>query len=329
MGQAKKGRVRLPPSKASSSAASSAASSKRGSSQVDTSVPAEPSPPVSWNTVVAFCVVLAGALAFAVTAVGLVRRMFDQRFSWSLLDSTNKRLSRATYSESSLYFTFLEEYAQAPSFFDAVAGALRDNKTEYPDVINPLSRFNIWQEIMIGQMWRSGFKQYFEDPLDLMIESIFVMQGVSYVGMIVLAWYLGGANLFALACGFVAIASYAHIAATEQINCFRAVQFPILRENYSVPFMWYQLLVLCNMLRAGASNTLPQAQARGCWKWSWGWKNTGLFVATSLMLTGWQFAPFLLLLQVGALLATFIAGYASLKTVAHISRILVSFHRYF
>ncbi len=143
---------------------------------------------MTWDAVLAVLLVAAGAVAFAVVSTDLIRRMFANRFSWPLLDATNKRLSRALYSESSLYYTFLEEYARAPTFSAAIAGALRDNRTEWPDVINPVSRFNIWQELAIGQLWRSGLKATFPDPLDLMIESIWVMQGVSYVGIVLLAW---------------------------------------------------------------------------------------------------------------------------------------------
>ena len=293
-----------------------AAVNKNLASSDETEIAAEQ--PWAWLDLLAFVVVLAGALACATLSIDMLRKMFDQRFSWSLLDATQKRLGRATYSESSLYYTFLEEYARAPSFSAAVQGVLSDNLTEYPDTINPLSRFNIWQEVVIGQLWRSGLKQYVADPLELMIESIWVMQAVSYAGMILLAWYLGGANVLALACGFVAIATYANIAATERMNCFRAIQFPMLRENYSVPFMWYQLWALCSTLRAGARGTLARHSVSV--------RDVALFVASTLMLTGWQFAPFLVLLQVGALLATYIAGYATLSVVARIGKVLVRTH---
>ena len=310
MGNAKKGRARK-------RAAGSTAAAKRGTRNAAAAKedPVLPKPPLSWHAVLSFFVVLAAAVTFSIYTWDFLRKMFNTRFTWDLLDATDKRLGRATYSESSLYFTFLEEYASAPTVADAIYGVIRDNKTEYPDVINPMSRFNIWQEVIIGQLWRSGLKEYVADPLDLMIESIWVMQCFSFVGMIILAWYLGGANFFSLACGFVAIATYANIAATERLNCFRAVQFPMLRENYSVPFMWYQLVAVCASLRAGARNTLPRTL--------WTTSNFALFVSSALMLTGWQFAPFLVLLQVGALLATYIGGYVSLKTVANICTVIV------
>ena len=81
----------------------------------------------------------------------------------------------------------------------------------------------------------------------------------------------------------------------------------------------YQLLLLAKLLRAGAASALPQRG--GLLRTVTG---AALFAATALMLTGWQFAPFLLLLQVGALLATYIAGYAELHVVAQICTVLVS-----
>lgn len=270
------------------------------------------------NTYGSFVLLLGITILLSVQTVDVLKKMFDQRFTWNLLDSTNKRLSRATYSESSLYFTFLEEYTQAPTLFSAIAGVLRDNKTEYPEVINAISRFNIWQEIIVGQLWRSGLKKYFVDPLDLIIESVWVLQATSFVGMALLAWNLGGSNVLSISCSFVALGTYAHIASTEKLNCFRAVQFPLLRENFSVPFMWYQLIAVCGIIKRSstASSVVKRSQSMV--------ERAILFITTTLVLLGWQFAPFLLLLQVGALLATYIVGYITFDTLAFICKILVS-----
>jgi hypothetical protein len=327
--QNKSGKPQAPPP-----AANGAVAAKQSAAAAAAATAAAPAAaPLTWDTLAGLVVVLVAGLAVAWHTNGLLRRMFNQRFSWELLSATDKRLSRAMYSESALYYTFMEEYVEAPSFTAAVATALRDNRTEYPEVINAVSRFNIWQELVVGQLWRSGLSSYFPDPLDLMIESIWFMQGVSYLGIALLAWYLGGANLLSLACSFVALASYAHVAATERMNCFRAVQFPMLRENYSVPCMWYQLLAVAAIVRrdggrdssAGGSSTINWSGGGGGIVARLTSVEAALFITSVLMLTAWQFAPFLLLLQVGALLATYIAGYASLQTLARICKVLVRF----
>ncbi|CAD7944889.1 unnamed protein product, partial [Amoebophrya sp. A120] len=61
----------------------------------------------------------------------------------------------ALTTESGFYYSFYEEFIRAESWADAWRQLLFDERSEYPNNINALSRFNIYAEVSCGVLFRA------------------------------------------------------------------------------------------------------------------------------------------------------------------------------
>lgn len=57
-------------------------------------------------------------------------------------------------TESGLYYSYFKQYVEAPDFTTAMHRYTRDNKTEFPNEVNILERFNIYQEFFLGVIYK-------------------------------------------------------------------------------------------------------------------------------------------------------------------------------
>ncbi|CAJ1461588.1 unnamed protein product, partial [Effrenium voratum] len=59
-------------------------------------------------------------------------------------------------TENAFYYSYYEEFVEAPTLGAAMGRMLRDDRSEAPDVINALHRFNIYQEVICGLLFRGA-----------------------------------------------------------------------------------------------------------------------------------------------------------------------------
>ena len=58
-------------------------------------------------------------------------------------------------TESGLYFSYYKTLVLSPSIKEGVRRLMYDNVTEYQRTINILERFNVYQEVVLGVLYKS------------------------------------------------------------------------------------------------------------------------------------------------------------------------------
>ena len=82
------------------------------------------------------------AAAFATT---FAARRFESVHHLSALDPLEQEMTLTT--ESAFYYSYYREVTDAPSLWTAWEELRADRRTEAPDTINVLQRFNVLQEV--------------------------------------------------------------------------------------------------------------------------------------------------------------------------------------
>ncbi|CAE8661781.1 unnamed protein product, partial [Polarella glacialis] len=93
------------------------------------------------------------ALALVVGVLHYFEVSGYSRELWTLSVQEQKAVSLKT--ENAFYYSYYEETVLAPSVGAALGAALRDSRSEAPDTINAIRRFNIYQEIFTGLLYRA------------------------------------------------------------------------------------------------------------------------------------------------------------------------------
>lgn len=57
-------------------------------------------------------------------------------------------------TEAGLYYSFFKQIVEAPSFSQGLYDLTHDNVTEHLRTINILERFNIYQEVILGALYK-------------------------------------------------------------------------------------------------------------------------------------------------------------------------------
>lgn len=249
------------------------------------------------------------ALAVLVGAIhsAHIYHLFENDRYFSALSSLERDLSFRT--EMGLYYSYYKTVIEASSFTEGVNRLVYDNITEYPDTINTLKRFNLYPEVVLGGMYRvvSRLMTPFEiksvecyqiqrgygqppietcsgigDPHYFYIYCVFGLNSLLPVAILLLSLYLSE-NLLG---GIVSVLMffYNHGEAT------RVMWTPPLRESFSMPFLYLQLLVLTWIIKK-KSSVLTDYILYG--------------VISLLFMLPWQFAQFTLLTQVLCLQAVY------------------------
>eukprot|EP00392_Amoebophrya_sp_AT5.2_P006058 g6068.t1 len=58
-------------------------------------------------------------------------------------------------TENGFYYSFYDAFVQKPTWAEAGSSVLYDDRSEWPSVINALTRFNIWPEVVMGCAFRA------------------------------------------------------------------------------------------------------------------------------------------------------------------------------
>ena len=251
--------------------------------------------------------VISIAIGIATIYYFYICNLFESDLFFSHLSTLERELAFRT--EMGLYYSYYKTVAEAPSLLEGIQTLLRNNRTEYPTTINTLQRFNLYPEVILGIMYRGlrnilpktcyqinrGYNQPsvescvgVGDIHNFYVTCIFALNGMLGGLIFFVGWSLSGS----LMGGTVSIVQFMfnHGEAT------RIMWTPPLRESFSFPFLFLQLLVLINSLKSkefGLNRYLA------------------LTVSTACFMVPWQFAQFALFTQLLALLAIYMLGYLS------------------
>ena len=174
----------------------------------------------------------------------------------------------------------------SPTLREGVGALLVDDRTEFPDTINVIQRFNIFQEIFCAILYRIANSTM--EPLEFYTRCVFAVYGIGVGGMVMLACRLNK-SIFG---GMAALIFYVGLMQTV---ASRMWIMPALRESFGVSLLFLQLLSLASLLRSPAK---PKAA------------DLAKFVlATLAFMMSWQLTHFLMFTQAGILFGLHLVAY--------------------
>lgn len=247
----------------------------------------------------------AAALAIA-TASGvayfLENLMYTRHIKW--LPTAEMEMVVSLQTENGFYFSYYRELLHARTFVEGLKRIIWDARSEYPDVINALRRFNLYQEVFLALAYRtltaSGL-QHVVSSWDFFRYAVYGLNGVGQAALALLAAEVSGN-----AAAGVAFYLYAWFNRFQmsRLGTYASLN---LREQYGIPLLWLQTLCLWHLLRG-----FDYARSGGDGRRQLLWASFG--ICTFLFLLVWQFSPFLLLLQLTALYFVYLVlGYRALR----------------
>uniref|UniRef100_A0A8C4QA88 Dpy-19-like 1, like (H. sapiens) n=1 Tax=Eptatretus burgeri TaxID=7764 RepID=A0A8C4QA88_EPTBU len=228
-----------------------------------------------------------------------ISSLFENDRHFSHLSSLERELTFRT--EMGLYYSYYKTIAEAPEFLSGLEQIMRDNLTEFPQVINTLERFNLYPEVLLSAWYRvyTAVNDAFDlsttqcwtvkrgEGLDSVescegmgdlayfyVNMVFVLNGVMMAVFYLYGAYLSGSQLggvVTVACFF-----FNHGEGT------RVMWTPPLRESFSYPFLILQMLLVTCVLRCPAPKMRILIM---------------LVSATLFFMLPWQFSQFVMLVQ--------------------------------
>ena len=264
--------------------------------------------------------VLAIAVGIGVAYYSYISTLFENDLFFSRLSTLERELAFRT--EMGLYYSYYKAVVEAPTLSQGISSLLKDNRTEYPSTINTLERFNLYPEVVLGLLFRGlriglkrdcfeitrGYKQPkvescvgLGDIHNFYVTCIFALNGMLGGLIFYLGWSLSGS----LWGGALSMSQFLY----NHSESTRIMWTPPLRESFSFPFFFLQLLVVIKSLRTS----------------SFTWRHgLSLTMSTVGFMIPWQFAQFALFTQLLSLLGTYLLGYLSYKRFQGIMICLLS-----
>ncbi|CAJ1376933.1 unnamed protein product, partial [Effrenium voratum] len=198
-------------------------------------------------------------------------------------------------TENAFYYSYYEEFVEAPTLGAAMGRMLRDDRSEAPDVINALHRFNIYQEVICGLLFRGAAhflgRENLVDPWYFFRSCSYALQGLGHVALLRLLAALTGDGWPALMPGLsLAILTFLHRLDFSRIHDVGMLE---LRENWAMPVIIAQVWAMTKLLM-----THPDLCGEESWdflRWRWAYR-----LLTVVCILVWQFSAFAFLLQVSA-----------------------------
>ncbi|XP_070581349.1 protein C-mannosyl-transferase DPY19L3-like [Ptychodera flava] len=201
--------------------------------------------------------------------------LHENRLWFSNIQEVEREISFRT--ESGLYYSYYKQMINAKSLKQGLYELTHDNITENWRTINVLERMNIYQEVILSVLYKTLNIQKWLQPVFFYIYSVFTIHGLYLIALYMTTWMLSESWL----AGVLAAAFYVF----NKDDSTR-VEFTIpLRESFSLPFLFLQILFITYYLKPGLSAT-KQRLSCCC-----------IAVCTFLFALSWQFAQFVLLLQ--------------------------------
>ena len=261
-----------------------------------------------------------------------IENLFENDKYFSHLSTLERELSFRT--ESGLYYYYFKllvskqkvsignkkdalniyryEYNNENIFKNIQNNIINDNRTEYPNTINALERFNLYPELLTAMVYHlfhknnlfsnaecftisrgenaptiescSGYVQ----PIYFYSKTIFILHGFSFAFLFLICWLL---NDYSILAGLIGCLCYIF----NQSEATRVMWAPALRESFAYPFHLVQLLLVTRELKEKKiiKSYIP------------------LILTTVFYLITWQFAQFSIGTQASAIYFTYILGYTS------------------
>jgi len=198
---------------------------------------------------------------------------------------------QAPLADNAFYLSYYYDVARSPTLAEGLAKLLADKRSEAPDTVNALHKFNVLPEFGVVMVQR--FLGIAMSPYTFYIWMIILATGLGVFALSITAWLLGG-SVFCSAASVLMYFSLCHSPSMQAGTRLGTSGFA-LREFWGVPAMLAQ-----NAWLIGYLNT-PNHDSR----WA-----SGLLLAfaafTCVFELCWQFAPFVLLLQLLSLLGAYI-----------------------
>ncbi|XP_076156962.1 protein C-mannosyl-transferase DPY19L1-like [Alosa pseudoharengus] len=237
--------------------------------------------------------------------------LFENDRHFSHLSTLEKEMAFRT--EMGLYYSYYKNYIESPSITSGLRFFVNDHLSESPKVINALKRFNLYPEIVIGNLHRTytGFIEFFGlpskacydihrindvtpvegceglgDPAYFYVTCVFVLNGLMMSLLFLYGTYLSSSRLGGLVsvlCFF-----FNHAEST------RVMWTPPLRESFSYPFFVMQMLILTYIIRNQNPGRKVLAALGAC---------------NVLFMLPWPTSQYILLTQVACLYACYVMGY--------------------
>lgn len=220
-------------------------------------------------------------------------------------------------TENAFYFSYYEDFVTAGNLWEALWRMLRDARSEAPDVINAIHRFNIYQEVICGFLYHlipeaiavdniHIWRREWVDPWYFFRGCSYVLQGLGHVALLRLAAAVGGDGLWGGVLPGVTLAMllFLHRLDFSRIHDVGMLE---LRENWTMPVIFAQVWAMTKLLL-----THPAFSGQNTWeflRWRWAFR-----ILTVLCILLWQFSAFAFLLQVSAaFLCTLLACHNSAR----------------
>lgn len=247
------------------------------------------------------------SLAFAFFHIQHLQDLFENSTFFSHLSDLERELSFRT--ENGLYYSYYKQLVSTESGLteSLVNNLLHDNRTEHPNTINTLQRFNLYPELILASIYRfanhlglleqecwqvdrskTGLSSVQacmgnQVPVYFYVNSVFYLHGLSMMFLFFLCWSINNRSLTS---GILACSAYIfnHGEAT------RVMWTPPLRESFSFPFHMLQLISLLGYLRSATGERF-------------------LTLSTLVYMLPWQFAQFDLSTQTLAVFGAFAIRY--------------------
>ncbi|KAJ9600219.1 hypothetical protein L9F63_009479, partial [Diploptera punctata] len=224
------------------------------------------------------------AFGFACLHVYHVATMFENDRHFSHLSMLEREMTFR--SEMGLYYSYYKTLIEASTFSEGFHQITNDNLTEYPSVINTLQRFNLYQEVVIGSLYRAFMA---------------VMDRLGWATK--QCWQVERGQGFAPVGGILSVVCFFY----NHGECTRVQWTPPLRESFAYPFCVLQMICVSVCLRKRESSLSvkpsPLIQL------------LTISGSTWLCLIMWQFSQFMLATQTLALAAMFIIGAINKRTL--------------
>lgn len=231
------------------------------------------------------------------------------------------------HSEQAFYYSFYTDVINAPSLSEALNLLTKDERSEHPDVINALARFNIIPELILGIVKRqtnSIYQDFLWSDFRLYAFSIYILHALQMVFLMFLSSIVASEPVELRDLHYASLPDpvmavnqsspeeigilsdfYAAIVTGIWLlgnfdNMTRVSQLT-LRENWSLPFLWLQLLCVVSVLKVGKMS----------------WKMAALTLAATLaFMLPWQLTSFVMLTQCLSIIAVEIVTMISMRRMA-------------
>ncbi|EUD72428.1 hypothetical protein YYG_02329 [Plasmodium vinckei petteri] len=201
------------------------------------------------------------------------------------------------YSEESFYFSFYDDLVKSENYLEGINLIINDDRSEYPNRINALQRFNIYPEIILGTIWRLlKLETLFATPYNFYVYAALLSQAASVSTLFFLSVYLG--NSYSSGIIFIML----FFSCFREKFIMRLAGFS-LRENFASVYMWgiiLQIYIILREKKISALNYVP------------------LLLCGFFFLITWQFSVFILLTNIVSLFIVYLLGYEIKKEFENI-----------